>query len=71
MDELIELTIKREKLKIKLNEFTKLKDFDGYISQQMKDDINLKIDLEKQERANRKIEEDKKIKDLESIKYKK
>lgn len=71
MEEVDELAIKREKLIIRIRKLEKLKDFDAYITQQMKDDINLKIEEEKQERANSKIEQDKKIKELESIKYKK
>jgi len=71
MEEIDELTIKRSKLVIKLRGFEKLKDFDNYITEQMKDDIDLKIEEEKKERADSNIEQNKKIADLDSIKYKK
>lgn len=70
MEEEDELAIKRSKLEMRLGGFKTLKDFDDYITQQMKDDIDLKIEEEKQERANSKVEQDKKINELESIKYK-
>jgi len=70
MDESQELETKRAKLKAKLNKFIQLDDFDGYITDEMKADINDGINDEIAERKDFEDEEVFKQNELKGIKYK-